>query len=47
MVHFKPSEVQEWSGEDMKARPMVVRRGVFDIEDSIDDGKWSLKWMHY
>ncbi|KXJ22983.1 SEC23-interacting protein [Exaiptasia diaphana] len=39
MVHFKPSEVQDWSGEDIKARPMVVRRGIFDIEDSIDDGE--------
>lgn len=40
MVHFKPSESQDWSGEDIKARPVVVRRGAFDIEENIDDGMW-------
>lgn len=38
MVHFVPNnESQNWSGED--TRPRVVRRGVADIEDEIDDGR--------
>ena len=40
MVHFVPhNESENWSGEDTVARPKVVRRGVGDIEDEIDDGK--------
>ena len=40
MVHFVPvSESENWSGEDTVARPKVVRRGVADIEDEIDDGR--------
>ena len=40
MVHFMPSnESENWSGEDTVARPKVVRRGVADIEDEIDDGR--------
>lgn len=40
MVHFVPNnESENWSGEDSAARPKVVRRGVVDIEDEIDDGK--------
>lgn len=40
MVHFVPNnESQNWSGEDTSARPRVVRRGVADIEDEIDDGR--------
>ena len=40
MVHFVPNnESENWSGEDTVARPRVVRRGVADIEDEIDDGK--------
>ena len=40
MVHFVPNNDSEnWSGEDTVARPKVVRRGVADIEDGIDDGK--------
>ena len=39
MVHFVPNnENENWSGEDSVARPRVVRRGVADIEDEIDDG---------
>jgi len=38
MVHFKPSQAKDWSGEDIKPRPMVVRRGIFDSEDDIEDG---------
>ena len=39
MVHFVPNnESQNWSGEDTVARPKVVRRGVADIEDEINDG---------
>jgi len=37
MVHFVPNESQNWSGED--TRPRVVRRGVADIKDEIDDGE--------
>ena len=41
MVHFVPNnENENWSGEDSVARPRVVRRGVADIEDEIDDGGW-------
>ena len=40
MVHFRPSDIKAWSGEDLKARPVVVRRGIFDIEDDIEDGKY-------
>lgn len=40
MVHFVPNnESENWSGEDSVARPKVVRRGVADIEDEIDDGR--------
>ena len=40
MVHFVPSnESENWSGEDTAARPKVVRRGVADIEDEIEDGR--------
>ena len=40
MVHFVPNnESENWSGEDTVARPKVVRRGVTDIEDEIDDGR--------
>jgi len=40
MVHFVPNnESENWSGEDTVARPKVVRRGVADIEDEIDDGR--------
>ncbi|KAK3727045.1 hypothetical protein QZH41_012545 [Actinostola sp. cb2023] len=39
MVHFKPSQAKDWSGEDIKPRPMVVRRGIFDSEDDIEDGE--------
>ena len=40
MVHFVlNNESQNWSGEDTSARPRVVRRGVADIEDEIDDGR--------
>jgi len=40
MVHFVPhNESENWSGEDTVARPKVVRRGVGDIEDEIDDGE--------
>ena len=39
MVHFVPNnENENWSGEDSVARPRVVRRGIADIEDEIDDG---------
>jgi hypothetical protein len=38
IVHFQTSELNDWSGEDVKGRPKVVRRGVFDIEDEIEDG---------
>lgn len=39
MVHFVPNnENENWSGEDSVARPRVVRRGIVDIEDEIDDG---------
>ena len=39
MVYFVPNnESQNWSGEDTVARPKVVRRGVADIEDEINDG---------
>ena len=41
MVHFVPNnENENWSGEDSVARPRVVRRGIADIEDEIDDGGW-------
>ena len=40
LVHFVPNnEAENWSGEDSVARPKVVRRGIADIEDEIDDGK--------
>ena len=40
MVQFTPNnESENWSGEDIGARPKVVRRGIADIEDEIDDGK--------
>lgn len=40
MVHFVPNnENENWSGEDSVARPRVVRRGIADIEDEIDDGE--------
>ena len=41
MVHFCPNnESESWSGEDIVARPKVVRRSVVDIEDEIEDGKF-------
>ncbi|KAJ7333544.1 S23-interacting protein [Desmophyllum pertusum] len=40
MVHFVPNnDSANWSGEDTVTRPKVVRRGVGDIEDEIDDGE--------
>ncbi|XP_068709546.1 phospholipase DDHD2-like [Montipora foliosa] len=40
MVQFTPNnESENWSGEDIGARPKVVRRGIADIEDEIDDGE--------
>ena len=40
MVHFVPNnDSANWSGEDTVTRPKVVRRGVGDIEDEIDDGR--------
>lgn len=40
IVHFVPNnESGNWSGEDTLGRPKVVRRGVADIEDEIDDGR--------
>lgn len=46
MVHFVPNnESENWSGEDSVARPKVVRRGVADIEDEIDDGRLIEKYF--
>ena len=40
MVQFSPNnESENWSGEDIGTRPKVVRRGIAEIEDEIDDGK--------
>ena len=40
LVQFSPNnESENWSGEDIGARPKVVRRGIAEIEDEIDDGK--------
>ena len=40
MVHFGPAvDADSWTGEDNVIRPRVVRRGVADIEDEIEDGK--------
>ena len=40
MVHFGPSsETDTWTGEDSVVRPRVVRRGITDLEDEIEDGK--------
>lgn len=40
MVQFSPNnESENWSGEDIGTRPKVVRRGIAEIEDEIDDGE--------
>ena len=40
MVHFSASSHEvEWSGEDVRSRPKVVRRGIDDFAGDIDDGK--------
>lgn len=39
MVHFSATSTEEdWSGEDIRGRPKVVRRGIDDFEGDIDDG---------
>lgn len=40
MVHFSAMTTteEEWSGEDIRGRPKVVRRGIDDFEGDIDDG---------
>ena len=44
MVHFSAttSNEDEWTGEDIRSRPKVVRRGIDDFEADIDDGTRSL-----
>lgn len=41
MVHFSAttSNEDEWSGEDIRGRPKVVRRGIDDFESEINDGR--------
>lgn len=41
MVHFSAttSNEDEWSGEDIRNRPKVVRRGIDDFESEINDGR--------
>jgi hypothetical protein len=41
MVHFSAttSDEDEWTGEDIRSRPKVVRRGIDDFEADIDDGR--------
>ncbi|EDO37134.1 predicted protein [Nematostella vectensis] len=39
MVHFQTCGPTDWSGEDSGWRPKVVRRGVADIEEDIEDGE--------
>ena len=39
IVHYRPStEMLDWTGEDSKSRPRVVRRGISDIMDEILEG---------
>ena len=40
MVHFSATTSNEdgWTGEDIRSRPKVVRRGIDDFEADIDDG---------
>lgn len=44
MVHFSAasSNDDEWTGEDIRSRPKVVRRGIDDFEADIDDGRCGL-----
>ena len=41
MVHFSATsnDNDEWTGEDIRSRPKVVRRGIDDFESEIDDGR--------
>lgn len=45
MVHFSSttSEDDDWTGEDIRSRPKVVRRGIDDFEADIDDGRKNRK----
>lgn len=48
MVYFVfNNELENWSGEDIVVRLKVVRRGVIDIEDEIDDGRLIEKLYMY
>ena len=46
MVHFSATsnDNDEWTGEDIRSRPKVVRRGIDDFESEIDDGRGLLHW---
>ena len=46
IVHYLPStELYDWTGEDNKSRPRVVRRGIADIVDEIVEGKGKI-WCY-
>ena len=41
IVHYLPNtELYDWTGEDSKTRPRVVRRGISDLMDEIVEGMW-------
>lgn len=48
ILHYLPStELYDWTGEDNKSRPRVVRRGIMDIMEEVIEGIKIIAFHHF